>query len=287
MFWRDRTRLADLRVRMNECPLGSAALAGTTYPIDRDFTSRQLGFSGGPCRNSIDAVSDRDFILEFMSVSSILAVHLSRLGEEIVTWCTSQFGFAQVAEDLSAGSSIMPQKRNPDAAELLRAKSGRVIGHLVSLHTVMKGLPMAYSRDMQEDKESAFDVADTVRLCVRVADRLLGTLTFNPTRMRSEAARSNSVATDLADWLVTFRQMPFRDAHHIVGRVVQRLESEGLDLATVSLLRLAEMEPQLSGLSPQLLTPENAVAARTSFGGTAPANVRSQAIRLGELNSSL
>ncbi|WP_460505445.1 argininosuccinate lyase [Hydrogenophaga soli] len=285
MFMRDRGRLADARNRLNESPLGAAALAGTSHPIDREMTASLLGFSG-PAKNSIDAVSDRDFLLEFLAVASILAIHMSRLGEEVVIWCSSQFAYASLSDDLSAGSSIMPQKKNPDAAELIRAKSGRVVGSLVTLLTVMKGLPLAYSRDMQEDKEASFDAANTVNLCVRVSTAILSGLHFNPHRMREDALVGNTLATDLADWLVAHENVPFREAHHVVGRVIKFIEAQGMELKTAPIDLLRELEPLLANLPMDFLTLDRSLASRQSLGGTAPTLVFAAANELQIRNDS-
>ena len=283
MFLRDRSRLADARARLNESPLGAAALAGTRHPIDRKDTARALGFKR-ISRNSIDAVSDRDYVLEFLAVAAILATHMSRLGEEVVVWCTSQFGYAVLSEELSAGSSIMPQKRNPDAAELIRAKSGRVIGSLVSLLVVMKGLPLAYSRDLQEDKEGTFDAAATVHLCVRTTTAVVRGLSFDVERMRGDAASGNALATDLADWLVQNRAMPFRQAHGVVGRIVKQLEQEGVALEAASAERIRTLEPDFAEMPATLLSVEGSLASRDSFGGTNPTRVLEAARQLGARN---
>ncbi len=286
MFYRDRDRFLEVRRRLNESPLGAAALAGTSHPIDPEQTARALGFDG-VARNSLDAVSDRDFMLDFMAAGSTLAVHMSRLSEELVIWSTPQFGYVALPENLTAGSSIMPQKRNPDAAELVRAKTGRVVGDLVALLMVMKALPLAYSRDMQEDKESLFDAADTIDVSVRTVLAMLEGSTFFPERTRVDAVRGNTLATDVADWLVTGRNVPFRTAHGIVGNVVKILDQQGRELADVSVDELAELAPQLAGLPPEVLTVEHAVSRRTSLGGAAPVRVRAAAAELGTLNRSL
>jgi argininosuccinate lyase len=283
MLLRDRDRLLAARRRLNESPLGAAALAGTGYPIDPAATAAELGFDS-VFRNSLDAVSDRDYILDYLTAGATLAIHLSRLGEEIVLWATPQFGFASIAEDLSAGSSIMPQKRNPDAAELVRAKSGRVVGSLVTLLTVLKGLPLAYSRDLQEDKEALFDAADTLELCVRTTAAMVDGLVFHPEKTRHDAALGGTVATDLADWLVTTRNLPFREAHHAVGSIVKLVEAQGRELKDATPAELAEADPRFGGLPAEVLTVEHAVARRVSPGGTAPARVLEAARALRALN---
>lgn len=285
MFFRDRDRLRAAHVRANQSPLGAAALAGTGYPINSRLTASLLGFEE-PMRNSLDAVSDRDFVLDFLAASSFLAIHMSRLGEELVLWSTPQFGYVTVPENLSAGSSIMPQKRNPDVAELIRAKSGRVIGSLVGLLIVLKGLPLAYSRDLQEDKEGLFDAADTVDICVRSVTALLEGLTFNFARLREDALRGNTLATDLADWLVSEQDLPFRDAHQVVGSVVKRLEDRRAELQDVPVSELRAMSEHLSDLPDEILTVDRAISRRTSYGGTSPMRLHHAASQLASLNSS-
>ncbi len=278
MLARDRGRFADARRRLNECPLGAAALAGTSFPIDRDATARDLGFDR-PAANSLDAVSDRDFALEFLSAASICAVHLSRLAEEIVIWCSAPFGFVRLSDAFTTGSSIMPQKRNPDAAELARAKTGRIVGDLVALLMVMKGLPLAYAKDTQEDKEPVFDAADALALSLAALAGMVRDLQPDTARMRALASSGFATATDLADWLVRVLHLPFRTAHHVTGRLVARAEALGVDLAG---LDLAEMQAEESGITVEVfgvLTVEASVASRTSYGGTAPANVAAQARR--------
>lgn len=273
MFGRDRSRFRDARARMDECPLGAAALAGTTFPIDRFMTAALLGFAR-PCANSIDAVSDRDFALDYLAAAAITAVHLSRLAEELVIWSTPQFGFVRLAEAFTTGSSIMPQKRNPDAAELIRAKSGRIVGDLVRLLVVLKGLPLAYSKDMQEDKEGVFDAADHLELSLEAMAAMVRTLSVDRERMRAASTLGHTLATDLADWLVREKDVPFRDAHAIVGRVVRLAEERGVQLHQLSAPDLASVDPRLDGSAFAVLTPERAVAARRSYGGTAPERVR-------------
>jgi argininosuccinate lyase len=273
MFGRDRGRFTDARARMNESPLGVAALAGTSFPVDRDMTASALGFDR-PAANSLDAVSDRDFVLEFLAAASIAAVHLSRMGEEIVIWCSAQFAFASLGDGFTTGSSIMPQKRNPDAAELLRAKSGRIIGALSGLLVVMKGLPLAYSKDMQEDKEPVFDAADNLGLCVAAAAGMVRDLRFDEDRLRRSMDDGFVTATDLADWLVRALNLPFRRAHHVTGELVSRAEAKGCDLAELSLADMQAVEPGIHDEVFSVLGVDNSVASRTSFGGTAPENVR-------------
>ena len=278
MLARDRGRFADARRRLNECPLGAAALAGTSFPIDRAMTARALGFDR-PSANSLDAVSDRDFALEFLAATSICAVHLSRLSEEIVTWCSAPFGLVRLSDAFTTGSSIMPQKRNPDAAELTRAKSGRIIGSLVGLLTVMKGLPLAYAKDTQEDKEGVFDAADALALALAATCGMVRDLRPDTQRMRACAGSGFSTATDLADWLVRVLRLPFRTAHHVTGRLVAKAEARGVDLAELS---LAEMQEEEAGITMDVfgvLTVEASIASRISQGGTAPANVAAEAAR--------
>jgi argininosuccinate lyase len=278
MLARDRSRLADARRRMNENPLGAAALAGTSFPIDRHATAKALGFDR-PTRNSLDTVADRDFVLETLSACAICAVHLSRLAEEIVIWSTSQFRFVKLSDRFTTGSSIMPQKRNPDAAELVRAKPGRIIGALTALLTVMKGLPLTYSKDMQEDKEPAFDAFDNMSLAIAATAGMVRDLVPNAEEMRRAAAAGFSTATDLADWLVRTLKMPFREAHHVTGSLVALAETEGCDLPELPLKLMQSVEPRITRDVYKVLTVENSVASRTSYGGTAPKNVRKEARR--------
>jgi argininosuccinate lyase len=278
MFGRDLSRFQDARKRMNESPLGAAALAGTGYPIDRHATAQALGFDA-PMANSLDAVSDRDFALEFLSAGSICAVHLSRLAEELVIWSSAQFRFVSMSDKWSTGSSIMPQKRNPDAAELIRAKIGRILGATVALFTVMKGLPLAYSKDMQEDKEQVFDAADSLMLALAAMAGMLSDLTANRDRMEAAAASGFSTATDLADWLVRELGLPFRDAHHVTGSLVALAEKKGCDLPD---LTLDDMQGVHAGITDKVfgvLGVHNSVASRQSYGGTAPDQVRAQITR--------
>ena len=278
MLARDRGRLADARRRLNECPLGSAALAGTSFPIDRDMTAAALGFDR-PTANSLDAVSDRDFALEFLSAASICAMHLSRLAEEIIIWCSAPYGFIRLSDAFTTGSSIMPQKRNPDAAELARAKTGRVTGALVGLLMVMKGLPLAYAKDMQEDKEPVFDAADALSLSLAAMSGMVRDLVPDTARLRAMAGSGYATATDLADWLVRVLRLPFRTAHHVTGRLVARAEARGIDLGSLTLAEMQAEEPGITAAIFGVLTVDASVASRTSYGGTAPANVAAQAAR--------
>jgi argininosuccinate lyase len=275
MFGRDAGRFADARARMNECPLGAAALAGSPFPIDRHATAAALGFDG-PMRNSLDAVSDRDFALETMAAASICAGHLSRFAEEIVVWMTPMFGFASLPDDLTTGSSIMPQKRNPDAAELVRAKTGRVLGAFVALSTVMKGLPLAYSKDMQEDKPPVFEAMDALDLALTAMTAMVAALRPDTVRMAETAGRGYSTATDLADWLVREAGLPFRQAHHVTGAAVKRAEGLGVDLMQLPLAELQRLHPAITEAVYKVLSPEASCASRQSFGGTAPEQVRAR-----------
>jgi len=276
MIGRDRGRLHDARRRANECPLGAAALAGTSFPIDRQMTAQALGFDR-PTANSLDSVSDRDFVLETLSTAAICAVHLSRFAEEIVLWTTPQFAFISLSDKFTTGSSIMPQKRNPDAAELVRGKSGRIIGALMALLMVMKGLPLAYSKDMQEDKEGAFDALDNLALCIAAIAGMARDMTIHRSRMKDAAGAGYATATDLADWLVRRLDLPFREAHHVTGKVVTLAETRGVGLEELSLEQLQNIEPRISSEVYRVLGVENSVASRTSYGGAAPENVRSAA----------
>lgn len=278
MFARDRSRLRDARVRLNESPLGAAALAGTSFPIDRDMTARALGFDR-PTANSLDSVADRDFVLDALSAAAICAVHLSRLAEEIVLWVTPQFGFASLSDKFTTGSSIMPQKRNPDAAELIRGKTGRIIGALGSLLVVLKGLPLAYSKDLQEDKEGAFDALHSLSLCLAAMTGMIEDLTPDLKRMKAAAGSGYATATDLADWLVQALKLPFREAHHITGRLVGIAESQKKGLEKLTLAEMQAVEPRITNEVFAVLGVEKSVRSRTSFGGTAPKNVRAQARR--------
>jgi len=275
MFSRDRSRFADARARMNTSPLGAAALAGTSFPIDRDMTATALGFDR-PMSNSLDAVADRDFALEFLAAASICAMHLSRLSEELVIWSSAQFRFVKMSDKWSTGSSIMPQKRNPDAAELIRAKIGRIFGANVALMTVMKGLPLTYSKDMQEDKEQTFDAADNLMLALAAMTGMVADMTAQRDNLKAAAASGFSTATDLADWLVRELGLPFREAHHVTGSLVALAEGRNCDLPD---LTLAEMQSVHDGIRADVfdvLGVENSVASRVSFGGTAPSGVRAQ-----------
>ena len=277
MLGRDRGRFRDARARLNECPLGAAALAGTSFAIDRDATATELGFDR-PMANSIDAVSDRDFALEFLSAATIAAVHLSRLAEELIIWSTPQFGFVRMAEEFSSGSSIMPQKRNPDAAELVRGKTGRMIGSLTALLVALKGLPLAYSKDLQEDKEPVFDAADSLALCLAAAAAMIRTMSVDRARLRAAAGVGYTTATDLADWLVRALGVPFREAHGVAAKAVRRAEEAGVELGGLTLAALQAIDPRITAEALEVLSVERSVASRTSFGGTAPVRVR-QAIQ--------
>jgi argininosuccinate lyase len=275
MFGRDASRFSDARARMNESPLGAAALAGSPFPIDRHMTAEALGFDR-PTANSLDSVSARDFALEALSDAAICATHLSRLAEEIVLWVTPQFGFIALSDAFTTGSSIMPQKRNPDAAELVRAKAGRILGSLVGLMTVMKGLPLAYSKDMQEDKPPVFEAFDALSLSLSAMTGMVLDLEPNRERMAQAAGAGYSTATDLADWLVRTLDLPFRQAHHITGATVKRAENLGVDLADLPLAEFQAIEPGITEAVYAVLTPAASVASRKSYGGAAPAQVRAQ-----------
>jgi argininosuccinate lyase len=272
MLARDAGRLADARTRLNESPLGAAALAGTSFPIDRHATAAALGFAR-PTANSLDSVSDRDFALEYLAALSILAMHLSRFAEEIIIWCSAPYRLIALSDAYTTGSSIMPQKRNPDAAELTRAKTGRITGALVGLLTVMKGLPMAYAKDMQEDKEPVFDATDAITLCLAATAGMVRDLTANTDRMSELAGSGFSTATDLADWLVRILGLPFRDAHHITGQIVSLAEQKNLELSALTLEDMQSIEPRITADIFGVLTVQASVASRTSHGGTAPENV--------------
>ena len=276
MLARDRGRFADARARLNECPLGAAALAGTSFPIDRRATSAALGFDR-PTANSLDSVADRDFALETLAAAAITAVHLSRLAEEVVVWMTPQFAFVGLSDKFTTGSSIMPQKRNPDAAELVRAKAGRITAAFQGLAMVMKGLPLAYSKDMQEDKEASFDALASLRLALAAMAGMIEDLDPNPEAMRRAAAAGYSTATDLADWLVRAQGVPFREAHHMTGRIVAAAASQGLPLQELPLADMQAVNPRISEAVYPVLSVESSVKSRTSFGGTAPQNVRKMA----------
>ena len=278
MLSRDRGRFGDARKRLNENPLGAAALAGTSFPIDRHMTSKDLGFDR-PMRNSLDAVSARDFILETLAAASICAIHLSRLAEEIVIWCSSQFRFVKLSDKFTTGSSIMPQKRNPDAAELIRAKPGRIIGAFTAVAVMMKGLPLAFNKDMQEDKEPTFDALDNMALAIAAMAGMVRDLEPNKDVLKAAANSGYSTATDLADWLVQNLKMPFRDAHHVTGRIVALAEKKSCLLSELSLEDMQSISSGITKAVFKVLTVEASVASRTSFGGTAPVNVRRAAKR--------
>ncbi len=282
MVARDRSRFIAARDRMNECPLGSAALAGTSFPIDRHATAAALGFAR-PTANSLDAVSDRDFALDFLSAAALAGLHLSRLAEEIIIWASQPYGFVTLPDAWSTGSSIMPQKRNPDAAELVRAKSGLFLGALTRLAVIMKGLPLAYSKDMQDDKVPVFNAHDTLALCLTAMTGMVETLAFDTVKMRAAAASGHSTATDLADWLVRAAGVPFREAHDLTGRAVRAAEAAGVGLDALTDAQLAAVDARLTAEARTVLSVEASVASRASFGGTAPANVRAQVARWQEL----
>jgi len=282
MLGRDGGRFADTRARMNESPLGAAALAGTSFPIDRQMTAIALGFDK-PMANSLDAVSARDFALEALAAAGILALNLSRLAEEIVLWTTPQFGFVALSDAFTTGSSIMPQKRNPDAAELTRAKTGRVLGAFIALSLVMKGLPLAYSKDMQEDKVPVFEAFDALELALAAMTGMVADLKVDADQMAAAAGAGYATATDLADWLVRVLGLPFRRAHHIAGRAVKRAEELGVELAEMPLKELQALEPGVTASVLDVLTPAASAASRTSFGGTAPERVRAEIARWKEI----
>ncbi len=273
MIARDVSRFADARVRLNRCPLGSAALAGTGFPIDRHATAAALGFDG-PTTNSLDAVSDRDFALDYLTAATQCALHLSRLAEEFVLWASQPFGFVALSDQWSTGSSIMPQKRNPDAAELVRGHAGRIMGAMTALMVTMKGLPLAYSKDMQDDKPPVFEAHDLLGLCLAAMTGMVDSATFRTDRMRQVAEAGFSTATDLADWLVREAGLPFREAHHVTGRAVKRAEELGIGLDALSLDELTAIDGRIDASVYDVLSVDASVASRTSFGGTAPANVR-------------
>jgi len=275
MFGRDASRFADAGKRLNECPLGAAALAGTSFPIDREATALALGFAR-PMRNSLDAVSARDFALEYLAAATIAATHLSKLAGEIVQWSSPQFGFVRLSDAFTTGSSIMPQKRNPDAAELIRGKTGRVLGDFVALATVVKGLVLAYGSDLQEDKERVFDAADTLELSLAAMAGMIADLNVNAAVMRDAARAGYPTATDLADWLVRVLKKPFREAHHIAGSIVKRAEELKVDLAQLTLAEMQKIEPAIAQEVFDVLSLEASVDSRMSLGGTAPARVREQ-----------
>jgi len=275
MAARDRGRFEDARRRLNESPLGAAALAGTSFPIDRDATAKTLGFAR-PMRNSMDAISARDFALEYLAACSIAAVHLSRLAAELVQWSTPAFGFVKLSDAFTTGSSIMPQKRNPDAAELIRGKTGRVLGDFVALAAVVKGLVLTYGTDLQEDKERVFDAADTLELCLAAMAAMVADMTAQPEKMRAACSCGFPTATDLADWVVRVLKKPFREAHHIAGSIVKLAETKGVTLDELSLAEMQSVEPAITQEVFKVLSPEASVASRMSLGGTAPARVKEQ-----------
>ena len=281
MLMRDRGRFADARQRMNESPLGAAALAGTSFPVDRHATAAALGFDR-PMRNSMDAVSDRDFAVEFLAAASLCATHLSRLAEELVLWASDRFGFIRLSDAFSTGSSIMPQKRNPDAAELVRAKPGRMNGSLITLLTVLKGLPLTYGKDMQEDKEPVFDAAENLLIALAATTGMMRDLEFRPDAMRSALDAGFPTATDLADWMVQALKLPFREAHHATGAIVALAEQKGVRLEQLSLEDLQSVHPDITAEALAVLDVDHAVASRRSYGGTAPDNVRAAIAALRE-----
>ncbi len=278
MIGRDRSRLKDARARLNECPLGSAALAGTSFPIDRDMTAKALGFDR-PTANSLDGVSDRDFALEYLSFASICSMHLSRLAEEIVIWSSAQFRFVECSDSFSTGSSIMPQKKNPDAAELIRGKAGRSAGAFNTLLMMMKGLPMTYGKDMQEDKEPVFDATDNLQLCVAAMTGMIRDIKVNREVMKAASGAGFTTATDLADWLVRRLDMPFRNAHHVTGALVKLAEDNNCGLEDLSLEQMQSVEHAITAEVFEVLGVDNSVASRISYGGTAPSSVREQVAR--------
>jgi len=273
MLRRDRSRFADARARMNESPLGSAALAGTGFPVDREATALALGFDR-PTANSLDAVSDRDFALDYLMSATQCALHLSRLAEELILWASQPFGFVQLSDAWSIGSSIMPQKRNPDAAELTRGHSGRILGAMTALCVTMKGLPLAYSKDMQDDKQPVFEAHDLLGLCLAAMTGMIESATFQPDRMLAASAAGHATATDLADWLVREADVPFREAHHITGRAVKLADEAGAVLWELTVEKLRSVDERIGPAVLDVLSPEASVTSRTSYGGTAPARVR-------------
>jgi argininosuccinate lyase len=275
MLRRDRSRLADARARLDECPLGAAALAGTSFPIDRHATATALGFSR-PTNNSLDSVSDRDFALDYLMAATQCSLHLSRLAEELIIWSTPMFGFVKLPDEYSTGSSIMPQKRNPDAAELVRGHSGRIAGAMIALVVTMKGLPLAYSKDMQNDKAPVFEAHDLLMLSIAALAGMVGSTRFDTVRMRAAAEAGFSTATDLADWLVREADVPFREAHHITGRAVRMAEERNVGLAELDLAALQAIDPRIDERVCGVLSVDASVRSRTSYGGTAPDNVRAQ-----------
>jgi argininosuccinate lyase len=276
MLRRDWSRFEAVGFSSDECPLGSAALAGTSFPIDRTATARNLGFPDGAMRNSLDGVSDRDFALDYLAAAAFCSLHLSRLAEELIIWASPQFGFVRLSDDYSTGSSIMPQKRNPDAAELVRGHSGRIVGALTSLIVTMKGLPLAYSKDMQDDKEPVFEAHDLLMLSLQALTGMIETVEFVPERMRAAAEQGYATATDLADWLVREADVPFREAHHITGRAVKAAEERGCGLADLPLDELQTIDGRIDQRVYDVLSVDASVRSRTSYGGTAPERVREQ-----------
>lgn len=283
MAARDRNRFADARARLNQCPLGSAALAGTGFPIDREATAKALGFAG-PTRNSLDAVSDRDFALDYLQAASQCALHLSRLAEELILWASQPFGFIRLPDELSTGSSIMPQKKNPDAAELVRGHTGRIIGCATALMVTMKGLPLAYSKDMQDDKPPVFEAAGLLDLCLAAMEGMIARSTFDTDRMRAAVEAGFATATDLADWLVREADIPFREAHHITGAAVKLAEERSIALDALPLDDLQAIDPRIDERVFAALSVENSVASRSSYGGTAPDQVK---VRIAEARQAL
>lgn len=275
MFKRDASRLQDLRTRMNECPLGACALAGTSFPIDRNLTAKELGFDR-PTANSMDSVSDRDFAIEYLFCLSLIATHLSRFAEEIVIWMSKGFEFIKLSDAFTSGSSIMPQKKNPDAAELIRGKSGRIFGATFSLLTTLKGLTLTYSKDMQEDKEPVFDASQNSKLCLRAMSGMIADMKVNKEQMLKMAGSGYSTATDLADWLVKNLKMPFRDAHHVTGTIVKIAENKGIDLHQLKLTEMQKVEKRITAKIFEVLSVENSVASRTSIGGTSQTRVKEE-----------
>ena len=275
MFKRDSSRLRDLRARMNECPLGACALAGTSFPIDRNFTAKELGFAR-PTANSMDSVSDRDFAIEYLFCLALVATHLSRFAEEIVIWMSKGFEFVKLSDAFTSGSSIMPQKKNPDAAELVRGKSGRIFGALISLLTTIKGLTLTYSKDMQEDKEPVFDASANSKLCLRAMAGMIADMKVNQDKMLKMAGSGYSTATDLADWLVKNLKMPFRDAHHVTGTIVKMAENKGVDLHELKISEMQKIEKKITTKIFDVLSVENSVASRISIGGTSQLRVKEE-----------
>jgi argininosuccinate lyase len=278
MFKRDSSRLHDLRARMNECPLGACALAGTSFPIDRNFTAKELGFAR-PTANSMDSVSDRDFAIEYLFCLALVATHLSRFAEEIVIWMSKGFEFVKLSDAFTSGSSIMPQKKNPDAAELVRGKSGRIFGALIALLTTIKGLTLTYSKDMQEDKEPVFDASANSKLCLRAMAGMIADMKVNQDKMLKMAGSGYSTATDLADWLVKNLKMPFRDAHHVTGTIVKMAENKGVDLHELKISEMQKIEKKITKKIFDVLSVENSVASRTSIGGTSQLRVKEEIVK--------